>query len=36
MDLVAIRPQPIKLQLHSLKVHTIDETTIQEVMANFQ
>lgn len=28
--------QPIKLQLQSLKVHTIDEATIQEVMTNFQ
>jgi len=31
-----LRLQPIKLQLQSLKVHTIDEATIQEVMTNFQ
>ncbi len=36
IEQLELRLQPIKLQLQSLKVHTIDETTIQEVMANFQ
>lgn len=35
MEQLELRLQPIKLQLQSLKVHTIDEATIQEVMANF-
>ena len=36
IEQLELRLQPIKLQLQSLKVHTIDEATIQEVMANFQ
>ncbi|SCY52711.1 recombinase family protein [Lysinibacillus fusiformis] len=36
IEQLELRLQPIKLQLHSLKVHTINEATIQEVMANFQ
>ncbi|MEK5489049.1 recombinase family protein [Lysinibacillus sp. FSL M8-0355] len=36
LEQLELRLQPIKLQLQSLKVHTINETTIQEVMANFQ
>lgn len=35
IEQLELRLQPIKLQLQSLKVHTIDESTIQEVMANF-
>ncbi|MER2254276.1 MAG: recombinase family protein, partial [Priestia megaterium] len=35
IEQLELRLQPIKLQLQSLKVHTIDEATIQEVMANF-
>lgn len=35
IEQLELRIQPIKLQLQSLKVHTIDEATIQEVMANF-
>lgn len=36
IEQLELRLQPIRLQLQSLKVHTIDEATIQEVMANFQ
>ena len=36
IEQLELRLQPIKLQLQSLKVHTIDEVTIQEVMASFQ
>lgn len=36
IEQLELRLQPIKLQLQSLKVHTIDEPTIQEVMSNFQ
>ena len=36
IEQLELRLQPIKLQLQSLKVHTIDEASIQEVMANFQ
>jgi len=36
IEQLELRLQPIKLQLQSLKVHTIDEETIQEVMGNFQ
>lgn len=35
IEQLELRLQPIKLQLQSLKVHTINEDTIQEVMANF-
>ncbi|QGM31942.1 recombinase family protein [Bacillus sp. N3536] len=35
IEQLELRLQPIKLQLQSLKVHTIDESTIKEVMANF-
>lgn len=35
IEQLELRLQPIKLQLQSLKVHTINEETIQEVMANF-
>lgn len=35
IEQLELRLQPIKLQLQSLKVHTIDEATIQEVMTNF-
>ena len=36
IEQLELRLQPIILQLQSLKVHTIDESTIQEVMVNFQ
>lgn len=36
IEQLELRLMPIMLQLQSLKVHTIDEATIQEVMANFQ
>lgn len=36
IEKLELRLQPIKLQLQSLKEHTINEATIQEVMANFQ
>lgn len=36
IEQLELRLQPIMLQLQSLKVHTIDEATIQEVMVNFQ
>lgn len=36
IEQLELRLQPLKLQLQSLKVHTIDEATIQEVMTNFQ
>jgi len=32
---IELRLQPIKLQMQSLKVHKINEDTIQEVMTNF-
>ncbi|PGX79598.1 resolvase [Bacillus thuringiensis] len=35
IDQVELRLQPIKLQIQSLKTHTIDETLIKEVMSNF-
>lgn len=35
IEQLELRLQPIKLQLQSFKVHTINEETIQEVMANF-
>ncbi|MFP3412949.1 recombinase family protein [Bacillus sp. SIMBA_074] len=35
IDQVELRLQPIKLQMQSLKTHTIDETLIKEVMGNF-
>ncbi|MEK4701739.1 hypothetical protein MKX47_19765 [Solibacillus sp. FSL R7-0668] len=35
IEQLELRLQPIKLQLQSLKVHTINEATIQEVMVNF-
>lgn len=36
IEQLEIRLQPIMLQMQSLKVHTIDEATIQEVMMNFR
>jgi len=36
IEQLELRLQPINLQLQSLKVHTIDEATILEVMSNFQ
>lgn len=36
VEQLELRLPPIKLHLQSLKVHTIDEITIEEVMANFQ
>ncbi|TSI11082.1 recombinase family protein [Lysinibacillus sp. BW-2-10] len=36
IEQLELRLQPINLQLQSLKVHTIDEAMIQEIMENFQ
>lgn len=36
IEQLELRLQPIMLQLQSLKVHTIDEAIIQEIMENFQ